>query len=152
MGPMRYDVSIVLELLKIGKRKSAPCRLTLDGSSSELELFVITIMNNKHSGVGLRLSPFAQMDDGKIDVMYTAKAIKSVAKALRLDGMIKSKGKHVNDPLVDYAQASSTIELTCDGEPQRVMVDGDLVGFTPVKMEVVRGAFKLFTPQQSGAC
>ena len=49
MGPMRYDVSIVLELLKIGKRKIAPCRLTIDGTPNEVELFVITIMNNKHS-------------------------------------------------------------------------------------------------------
>ena len=127
MGPMRYDVSILLELLKIGKRKSAPCRLTVDGSTSELSLFVITIMNNKHSGVGLRLSPFAQMDDGKIDLMWTPRAIKSVTKALKLDGMIKKKGKHVNDPLVEYAQASSTVELTCDTEPQLVMVDGDVV-------------------------
>ena len=56
-----------------------------------------------------------------------ATARKIATKALKLDGMIKKKGKHVNDPLVEYAQASSTVELTCDTEPQLVMVDGDVV-------------------------
>jgi len=152
MGPMRYDVSILMELLKLGSRKDARCRLTVDGVTKELDLFVLTMMNNKHSGVGLRLAPYAQMDDGKIDLMYTPSAIKSVLKALKLDGMIKSKGKHVNDSLVAYSQAADSIELTCDAAPQRVMVDGELVGFTPVKMRVMPSAFKLFTFEVAGKC
>ena len=152
MGPLRYDFSIITEILKIGCRKTPRCTLKVDGKASQLELFVLTIMNNKHSGTGLRLSPFAQMDDGRIDIMYTPKAINSILTALKLDGMIKSKGKHVNHKLVEYATASSTIELTCEGAPQRVMMDGDIIGFTPAKMTVIPAAFKLLTPEQSGAC
>ena len=47
MGPMRYDVSILMELLKLGSRKDARCRLTVDGVTKELDLFVLTMMNNK---------------------------------------------------------------------------------------------------------
>ena len=46
---------------------------------------------------------------------------------------------------------SKSIDLESD-EPQRVMVDGDLVGFTPLKMQVLPSAFRIFTPEASGAC
>jgi len=152
MGPLRYDFSIITELLKIGKRKPLPCTLGIDGQDSELDLFVLTIMNNKHSGVGLRLSPYAQMDDGKIDLMYTPKPIKKVGTALRLDGMIKKKGIHVNDPLVAYSTASSTITLTSQANPVRIMCDGDSCGFTPLNMTVLKNALTILTPENPGPC
>lgn len=145
MGPMRYDVSIVLELLKLKKRPPCPCKLVVDGAASEMDLFVLTIMNNKRSGVGLRLSPKAQLDDGKIDVMYTPVKIKSVLTALKLDGMIKKKGIHVNDARVKYETCSKT--LTLEGPaPIRLMNDGEVVGYTPLKLDVLPAAFTLYTP------
>jgi len=150
MGPMRYDVSIIGELLKIHKRKPCPCTLTVDGQANALDLFVLTIMDNKHSGVGLRISPYAQIDDGKIDIMYTPQPIKSVSKALKLDGMIKKKGKHVLDTAnVAYTTATEDITLTSEGGPVRVMCDGDSCGVTPLTMKVLPRAVTVLSPQTS---
>ena len=148
MGPARYDVSILLKILMIGCRKPQPCTLEIDGDKKSLDLFVLTIMNNKYSGTHHRLSPYAQMDDGKIDVMYTPNPIRSVAKALKLDGGIKGGGTHVLVPLVAYATATSTIKLTSD-QPVKVMNDGDIIGFSPVQMNVMPLALSVLTPEGS---
>lgn len=151
MGPARYDASILLEVLKVGRRKACPCVLEVDGRRRSLDLFVLTIMNNKHSGVGLRISPHAQLDDGKIDIMYTPKRIRSVFAAMRLDGLIKSKGKHVHDQLVEYTHAVSTIKL--EGEaPVKIMCDGDICGTSPLEMTVMPQALTLFTPRDPPGC
>eukprot|EP00966_Prymnesium_polylepis_P121879 2817341-Prymnesium_polylepis.1 len=69
MGTMRYDYSIIREILKIPCKPAIRCTLTIDGGEpTELDLMVLTIMNNKRSGVGLRISPAAQLDDGRLDV------------------------------------------------------------------------------------
>ena len=140
-----YDLAVALAPAKALLMSTGPHVAATTGCDMRFRV-------HRHSGVGLRLAPYAQMDDGKIDLMYTPSAIKSVLKALKLDGMIKSKGKHVNDSLVAYSQAADSIELTCDAAPQRVMVDGELVGFTPVKMRVMPSAFKLFTFEVAGKC
>ena len=79
--------------------------------------------------------------------MYTERKMK-VSHALKLDGMIKKGGAHVNDSLVTYENASKSIELTADeGEaPLKLMVDGDILGTTPLKLTVVPQAFTLLTP------
>ena len=152
MGPMRYDFSIITELLKIPCRKPLPCTLEVDGKKMSLDLFVLTIMNNKHSGVGLRLCPYAQMDDGKIDLMYTPAPISSVLTALKLDGLIKKKGRHVNHPLVAYDTAASSVSLKSEGAPVRIMCDGDQCGFTPLKMTVLPASVTVLTPMSAAAC
>ena len=41
-------------------------------------------------------------------------------------------------------QGAQVIELTAP-TPQRLMADGVLVGYTPLRMDVLKGAFSLFT-------
>ena len=151
MGPARYDVWIIIKILLIGWRKPLPCTLEIDGEAKALDLFVLTIMNNKFTGTHHRVSPYAQMDDGKIDIMYTPNPIRSVSKALKLDDQIKKGGTHVLDPLVAYATATSSIKLTSD-QQIRVLNDGDIIGFSPVQMSVMPQAVSVLTPEESKPC
>ena len=135
----------------MGRRKPCPCTLEVDGERRDLDLFVLTIMNNKHSGVGLRISPHAQLDNGKVDVMYTPGRIRSVFAALRLDGLIKAKGKHVLDEQVEYVQAATTVKLESE-VPVNIMCDGDICGKSPFEVTVMPQALTLFTPRDPPGC
>jgi len=75
-----------------------------------------------------------------------------VLLALKLDGLIKSKGRHVNHPLVAYDMASSSITLRSEGGPVRIMCDGDQCGFTPLKMTVLPASVKVLTPVTAAPC
>lgn len=148
MGPARYSFTQTMEILKMAfGRKNTPCTFKVDGASHDFGCFVICIMNNKHTGASIRVCPLAQLDDGKIDVMYTQRKMK-VAHALKLDGMIKSGGGHINDALVTYEQPTRSIELAHGiGEaPLKLMIDGDILGVTPLKIEIKPKAFTLLTP------
>jgi diacylglycerol kinase (ATP) len=148
MGPARYSITQTLEILKMAfGRKNTPCTFTVDGTTKSFGCFVICIMNNKFTGASIRVCPKAQLDDGKVDVMYTERKMR-VAHALKLDGMIKKGGAHVNDSLVTYEHASKSIELNAiEGQAAlKLMVDGDILGMTPLKLDVVPQAFTLLTP------
>ena len=152
MGPLRYDLSINFEILKIGCRKPAPCTLEVDGAATSLDLFVLTVMNNKRTGVGLRVSPYAQMDDGKIDLMYTPAPVRSIAQCARLQAGIKGGGKHVNDAKVAYKTAAKEVKLTSHGTPKKIMCDGDIIGETPLTMTVLPASITVLTPAESPPC
>ena len=52
ISPARYDVSTLLEIRNLGGQTTCPCTLKLD-ETREIDLLVLTIMNNKHSGMAL---------------------------------------------------------------------------------------------------
>jgi diacylglycerol kinase (ATP) len=122
--------------------------MTIDGEATELDLMLIALMNTKRTGVGLRLAPYAQLDDGKIDVVYNKNRIAYKMQALRIDKQLKKGGSHVHNPDIGYATVSSTFELTAP-KPIRLMCDGDALGFTPMKVTVLPGAFALFTAKET---
>lgn len=147
MGPMRYSISIKTEILKLPMRKPLPCTLAIDGAPPQplRDLFLFGCFVNKYTGVEHRITPFAQLDDGKLDVVYTNTTISSILRAAKIDGMVKGGGKHVHEPACSLAQLRT---LTLETEkPARLMVDGDIIGATPLTATVLPGAFSLFTPE-----
>jgi len=147
LGPMRYDISIYTEILKLPCRKPMTSKLTVDGGAAQSlnDLFLFSCFVNKHTGTHHRLAPYAQLDDGKLDLVYTNKPLRSILKAIKIDGLIKSGGKHIHEPIVTLAQATS-VKLETE-KPARLMVDGDILGFTPLTLTACPGAFSLFTPE-----
>ena len=109
------------------------------------------------------------MHPGKLDVVYTNQKIGSILQAVKIDGMIKGGGKHVHEPALSLAQVRGTLTtalramaiptlallattqvrtLTLEHEkPARLMVDGDIIGTTPLTVTVLPAAFTLYTPQ-----
>ncbi len=146
LGTLRYDLTVYIEIFKLPCSTPPKATLTVDGEKSELDLFFFASQNNKFTGTQHRIAPRAQLDDGVVDVVWTPKPVRSVPKAASLDASIKGGGKHVNSSLVAYKQAKS-ITLEAEKGPQPVMIDGDIVGTTPLKIDVVPSAFTVFAPQ-----
>jgi len=66
-GLLRY----VLALIKtLGTYSSLPLTVTIDGSTTTQDLFLLTIGNGTTCGGGFRLTPHAKLDDGLLDVTF----------------------------------------------------------------------------------
>lgn len=139
MGPARYDVAILQQILKFKRRRAT---ITVDdGVPMELDPCMLAcLQNNKHTGAGLCCAPLAQLDDGLLDLWFGAP--RSRAAAIEIDGQIKGGGKHIYNQAVNYHRCRK-VKLETP-QPTRYMVDGDLRDFTPVQIEVVPGAISVF--------
>ena len=128
LGGIRYDVASILEVLKGKKRIS---KLILDDKTIEEDFVFILGCNTIHTGKGMKMAPFAKLNDGKIDLIIVRKA--SRLKLLKLFPKLFS-GEHVKSPLVDYQQVNS-FSIVPD-EENGLTIDGELIGHTPVHVEM----------------
>mgnify|MGYP004271346335 FL=1 len=114
------------------------------------------------------------MHPGKLDIVYTNTAVRSILLAAKIDGMVKGGGKHVHEPACSLGQVRAILTmalltvailtlailtsailtmaqvrtLTLETEkPARLMVDGDIIGATPLTVTILPGSFTLFTPE-----
>lgn len=142
LGGVRYDVATVMELRAL-RRRPAKVKLQRNGEIKEysLDMMMLSAMNNEHTGKNLRLSPFAKIDDGLMDVVFNHKPITHFSEALRIFLGVKGGGKHVYEQAVAYAQCDQ-IELDTP-TPTRVNIDGENIGMTPLRTMVVPAAFRL---------
>lgn len=148
LGSMRYSVTVKTEALLVPRRKALPGTIAVDGGAptSLPDVFILALQNNKFTGTEHRICPRAQLDDGKLDLVYTNKSLKSIVRVAGLDAKVKGGGKHVHDPIVEY-KACESLHFATD-VPSPLMIDGDILGNTPLTASVAPKAFPLFTPEK----
>tara|TARA_B100001093_G_scaffold508715_1_gene571432 strand:+ start:2965 stop:4005 length:1041 start_codon:yes stop_codon:yes gene_type:complete len=133
MGPMRYDVGILMAIMANNRRHAT---LTIDGVSFEDDFTLFLIQNSQTGGSLLPLAPGATLDDGKMDIGILKKMKRG--QILKAFGQLKTEGRHVFHPMVDYYRFK-TLEISTP-KPTAINVDGENIGSTPIKMEVLPGA------------
>lgn len=104
-------------------------------------LVLAAFANTPTYGHGIRITPRAQLDDGKLDVC----AVSHLSK-MRLLRVFPSVyfGHHLALPQVNYFQ---TEKLRIDTEtPLDVYADGEYVCRTPIEVSVARQILKVVTP------
>ncbi len=139
MGPIRYDVGIVLAILA-ARRRTATLRLDDRLITDDFTLFLV--QNSQTGGSQLPLAPGASMDDGLMDIGILKKMTRrDVFKAF---GMLKSEGRHVYHPRVDYHRFT-TLSIETD-HPTAINIDGENIGSTPLSMEVMKQATYIMRP------
>ena len=101
---------------------------------------VIVAIGQWHGG-GMKLAPEASQDDGLFDVVFIGDVNKLdfVSTAPKL-----YSGKYLSHPKVDHVR-SATVEIDT-AEPLPVEVDGEPIGTTPARFEVVPGAIRVHVP------
>ena len=140
MGPIRYDVGIVLSILANQRRTAT---LEMDGHRLEEDFTLLLIQNSQTGGSQLPLAPGASLDDGWMDIgILKSMTRRQVFKAF---GMLKAEGRHVYHPRVDYHRFR-TLSISTQ-EPTAVNVDGENLGSTPVNIEVLAGAVTVLGPK-----
>jgi len=112
--------------------KPAHFEVTLDGERREFTGFAVAAANNKAYGGGMFLAPNAELDDGKLDVVWTS----DVSKLHFLANLPKVfKGRHVENPEVTVLRGSE-VEIKAD-RPFAVYADGDHIADLPATIRVL---------------
>lgn len=112
-----------------------------DGVRREGRLHDVIVANGNFHGGGMKLAPDAGQDDGLFDVV-------TIGDVNKLDFLTTApklySGRYLSHPKVELLR-SSTVGIEA-AEPLPLEVDGEPIGTTPARFEVVPGALRLRVP------
>ena len=112
-----------------------------DGTRREGAMHDVIVANGRWHGGGMKLAPDARQDDGLFDVVL-------IGDVNKLDFLTTApklySGKYLAHPKVELLR-SSALEISAD-EELPLEVDGEPVGTTPARFEVVPAALRLRVP------
>ena len=133
-GPSRYQVAMVLELMKF---RGIKYTAVIDGVERKLEAMLCAVANAPAFGGGMLIAPHAKVDDGQLDLFVVHRIPRTTL--LRIFPKVY-KGGHVTHPSVEFVAAHS-IQLDSGDLP--AYSDGEFVGLSPVSVEIAKGALKV---------
>jgi YegS/Rv2252/BmrU family lipid kinase len=135
-GPAAFNLAI---LKTLGTYKPFTLTLEADGQEKISEkAFMVSVLNGPMYAAGMLAAPRAEIDDGLLDVMV----IRALPKAQLLPLIVKVRqGTHTDHPAIRMFQTRKLTLQTVP--PQRLNVDGDLVGLTPATVTVQGRALRV---------
>lgn len=141
VGPAAYALAA---LRTLANYRSASVRLRLDGEEVSSEAFLVIVANaSSYAYRQWKMTPFASMDDGWLDICVFERApFARVGFATQI--MAVMARRHLRDPRVRYYRARR-IEIDSD-PPIQGQIDGDAFQNTPVNIEIVPKALTVFAP------
>jgi diacylglycerol kinase family enzyme len=115
--------------------------VTLDDGERRGRTHDVILANGRWHGGGMKLAPDAEPDDGLFDVVVIGDVNKRdfVTTAPKL-----YKGTHVGHPKVEVLR-SATVAVDAP-EHLPIEVEGEQIGTTPARFEVVPGALRVRVP------
>jgi YegS/Rv2252/BmrU family lipid kinase len=121
--------------------KAARFSVIVDGQRHEFTGCTVAVGNSRVYGGGMYVLPDAEIDDGKLDVMFVKDASK-----LRLLALLPRvfNGSHGSSDLVEFLRGEE-IEVSSD-RPFAIYADGDPIGATPAIMRVERRCLRVIAP------
>lgn len=128
-------------LRAIWKYRAPQMRVTCGGQSWENRFLLLSASNAELSGGGMRLAPGARMDDGLLDVNL-AESVGRRAAAVLIWRM--SRGHRISHPKLRYFTAHA-VAVEAD-PPIEVQADGEIIGHTPSRFEVMPQALNVLVP------
>lgn len=134
-GRARFVASAVAAL---GRYRNVRVSLRLDDEREiQIRSNLVVVANGKFAGGGMMLAPNAELDDGLLDVILTDGATRwDVIKELpRIQ-----RGRHLRNPKVTALRAR-TVSIESE-EPMAVDLEGEMVGFTPVRITLLPGPIR----------
>jgi diacylglycerol kinase (ATP) len=116
-------------------------KVELDGVERSARMHDVIVANGRFHGGAMKLAPDALPDDGLFDVVL-------IGDITKLDFATTSpkiyNGTYLAHPKVDLERAR--VVAVDAAEPLPIELDGEQVGTTPVRFEVVPGALRVRVP------
>lgn len=119
LGTMRYTIASIVHIIISNIRD---CILSVDSVVEKNRFLFITVSNTVFTGKGMKVSPNAKLDDGKLDINIVKGNIGRFKLAYLLPKIFT--GKHIESKYVDYIQGHN-IKLNFDDE-QKINIDGEI--------------------------
>lgn len=137
-GEARFAAAALAALIGWRERR---VRVSIDDREViEGNMNIVGVANALYAGGGMMLSPQAQIDDGKLDVV-TASGLNRASIVRELARI--HKGGHVANPKVRIAQGEGvSIETFSAADAMLIEVDGNVRGVTPVEFRVMPRALR----------
>jgi diacylglycerol kinase (ATP) len=134
LGPRRYRLGIVAAW---GSFRRVPMILEHDGGRFEGDLCNVVVANGQFFGGGLKVAPRSLPDDGRFDLQAFGGTVTDVVRA----GRQLRDGSHLQR---DDVRSWPTAKVSVDGvRPMPVEADGELIGRSPVRFEILPRALRL---------
>jgi diacylglycerol kinase (ATP) len=119
-------------LVRLVRGMSNRIAVEADGRKLDLVDSALVISNSKYTGGKMMIAPKAETADGRADLVVFDRPNRREMVGI-FSGVFS--GKHLAHPHVDLVQAAS---ITVDADPPlRLMADGELLGFTPLRLKVL---------------
>jgi YegS/Rv2252/BmrU family lipid kinase len=114
----------------------------LDGERRSARMHDVIVANGQYHGGAMWLAPEASPDDGLFDVLM-------IGDVTKLDFATTApklyRGKHIGHPKIDVARAR--VVMIDGAETLPIELDGEQVGTTPARFEIVPGALRVRVPR-----
>jgi len=138
---LTFQKAIVTTFLSY-KHKQAKTKA--DDFSYEGKILSYIIANGKYFGAGLGIAPDAKPDDGQFEIVLGAEI--SLWDYLMNLGKVR-KCLKIDHPQMSYHTAKEILIET--DEPLPIDMDGEFIGYSPMKVTVVPKALKFLCPLQN---
>jgi len=118
-------------------------RIRVDGREVfEGPLVVATAANGRYFGGGMQVAPRARFDDAELDVVI----ISDLSKPRLLAKLVKLyTGAHMGDAAVTFFRGRR-IEFEAASTPVRIEADGEPLGVTAARVDILPAAITLIGP------
>jgi len=137
-GVMAYSIAAVKA---ITAKTEANYRLTVDGKVYEIRTRACQVYNAGNMGkAGTAPAPGISVDDGLLDLLALRE---NTGKNLAMKGVIHSI-QHSDELFYHWQGRQITIE---PDPPQPVHIDGEVVGTTPVEIDILPKAIRVLVPR-----
>ncbi len=140
-GPLAYYVNGLLNLHSQLKT-NLELEIEANHQTLHLEAYMFAITNTNRVGGFDGLIPYADICDGKLDLMIVKRCSITDLIALFKD---YSFGKHDKSPFIEYIQTSS-MKISCLNQDVIIDIDGEQGSHLPVTIENVSQAITLLVP------
>ena len=129
MGAAGYSVAVLVRLIR---GMSNRITIEADGREREVSNSALVVSNSKFTGGKMKIAPPADTSDGLADIILfngvNRREIVSIFSGV-------FSGKHLAHPKVEATQAAA---ISVESEPPlRLMADGELIGWTPLRLKVL---------------
>ncbi len=139
----RFGYALVALRVAIGARRFTAW-IKSERGTERVKTYQIAIGNGRHYGGGIVVHEKAVIHDGMLD-LYSLE-LKTLWKlAVMLPAFQRGKQWEWDDVRIDHAQ---TFEISTR-QPQPVNADGEVVTQTPLKVQVLTKAVRVFVPEGS---
>lgn len=135
-GRMRYNLAIARELPTFRPMRY---RLELDGEQLDELAMLVSVANGTSYGGGMRIAPDASYTDGLLDVVVLGPV--STPEFVRVFPTVFT-GRHVHHRAVTVRRAR-TVSVETPDRDLVVYADGERVGPTPIRCEVVAASVRV---------
>ncbi len=137
-GPRRYDLAIAIEMWRLAAR---PFTVSVDGGESrDVSATLVAIGNTPIYGGGKRMTPHAELSDGRFGVTVVGPV--SRLTLARLAPTLPRAG-HIGHPAVTTFDART---VTIDAPATLAYADGERLGPLPVTTTCVPDALRVLVP------